>query len=119
MFKVEIVLGCPGVGVRIEPKTFEIAVEKVVHNALKAMNWNGTLTVWSQIVNDSFVEIHFKDNGPGIPEEEQPYFLNHPIDNSVKGSGGYGAWMAKFIAVNHDGDLTLVKTGKNLGTELC
>jgi GAF domain-containing protein len=103
----------------ISLRNFQVIVEKVVHNALKAMNLNGTLTIWSRETSNKYIEVHFKDTGHGIPKEKQKDFLKLPMGQSDNKSGGYGGLIARFIARIYNGDLFLVQSEENEGTEIC
>ena len=112
-------LNCPDIAIKIEPQWLRIAMEKLVDNALKAMQTGGTLTIATESVDDQ-VHITIKDTGGGIPESLQPYFLKRVIRERKEESGtGVGAIISRFIAINHHGELILVKSLPHEGTELC
>lgn len=108
-----------GILVPMSIKNFQIIVEKLVHNALKAMNWAGTLTIWTKMTNKKSIDIHFKDTGSGMSLEKQKDFLILPLGQEEKKSSGYGSLIAKLISVIHKGDLFLVWSEEGVGTELC
>jgi signal transduction histidine kinase len=112
-------LNCPAIAVRIEPQWLRVAMEKLVGNALKAMLNGGTLTIATELVDEQ-VHITIKDTGGGIPEPVLPDFLKRPIPERKEESGtGMGAIISQFIAINHHGELILVKSLPHEGTELC
>lgn len=113
----EIVLNCPGVKVMIAPEGLQVAMEKLVHNAAKAMSGRGRIKICTE-KSGRMVHIRVIDNGPGIPEESLPYFLTRAVPRKHKGEGtGTGVLIARFVALSHGGDLELVNTTSN-GTEL-
>jgi K+-sensing histidine kinase KdpD len=109
----------PGILIPMSIKNFQIIVEKLVHNALKAMSWAGTLTIWTEKTNNKFIDIHFKDTGSGMSPEKQKDFLVLPLGQEDKKSSGYGSLIAKLISFIHKGDLFLIWSEEGVGTELC
>jgi signal transduction histidine kinase len=94
-----------------------MATEKLVHNALKAMDPVGCLTVRTVQVGDQ-VQVEISDTGAGLPAHAREGFLRRRIQPiaAEKGSG-MGALMARLVARRLGGDLTLVATGPT-GTTL-
>ena len=113
----EITLSCPGVKARIAPEGLQVAMEKLVNNAAKAMSNKGKIKISTEKVS-RIVHIRISDTGHGIPEESLPYFLTRVVPLKQKGEGtGTGVLIARFVALSHGGDLTLVSTSPE-GTEL-
>jgi signal transduction histidine kinase len=115
--KNDLKLNCPGVKARIAPEGLQVAMEKLVNNAVKAMAGNGEIRICTDKVG-RMVQIRVTDNGQGIPEDAQPYFLSRAVPRKQKAEGtGTGVLIARFVALSHGGDLELVSTSSN-GTEL-
>jgi signal transduction histidine kinase len=113
----EIDLRCPGVKVMIAPEGLQVAMEKLVHNATKAMAGKGRIRICTEKVG-RMVHIRVSDTGRGIPEESLPYFLTRMVPRKRKEEGtGTGVLIARFVALSHGGDLELVSTSP-AGTEL-
>lgn len=111
-------LDCAGVSVDIHPQWLRVAMEKLINNALKAMPTGGTLMIATELRRE-MVAVTIYDSGHGIPRHAQPFFLKKNVPRTTPNSGsGMGALIARFIALNHSGDLQLMATGKNCGTEL-
>jgi GAF domain-containing protein/signal transduction histidine kinase len=111
-------LNCPGVKVRISPQWLRVAMEKLVNNAIKFVPSGGQLTVATHLVGDE-VHITVKDTGPGIPDSVRPYFLKRAVPRREGESGtGMGALIARFVALSHGGNLSLVDSCPGKGTEL-
>jgi PAS domain S-box-containing protein len=113
----EMELKCPGVKARIAPEGLQVAMEKLVNNAVKAMAGSGKIKICTDKVA-RMVHIRVIDDGQGIPEDVQPYFLSRVVPRKQKGEGtGTGVLIARFVALSHGGDLELVSTSSE-GTEL-
>jgi signal transduction histidine kinase len=113
-------LNCPQVYVRISFHSLKMALEKLVNNALSAMPQGGRLSIRTERAN-SAVHIRISDTGRGIPAFARPDFLRRPIrrpPHSTAFGTGAGALIARFIALNHGGDLQLLETEENRGTTL-
>ena len=91
------------------PKILDLGLSHVfvniVKNAMDAMAGNGTLEIYTQL-NDSLLEIKFKDSGAGIPEgiREQifePFFTTKPIDRGT----GLGLSICREIINKYEGDI--------------
>ncbi|MEZ4866659.1 MAG: GAF domain-containing protein [Caldilineaceae bacterium] len=121
-------LDCPGISIAAPASMVQVALEKIVHNAFRAMGAEGVLTVRSRQV-DGQVEIDIEDTGPGIPEFARADFLKRPIQrppqNGASQNGandqhtgtGMGAHMARIVARRYGGNLKLLQTS-GLGTTL-
>lgn len=108
----QFALACDGMKIQVPPNILRIATEKVVHNALKAMQHTGVLTVTTQRIGSEIV-IDFADTGPGIPDFARTHFLKRPIQRPPDAPGqgtGMGAHMARIVARRYRGELTLLET---------
>ncbi|NJN86142.1 MAG: GHKL domain-containing protein [Leptolyngbyaceae cyanobacterium SL_7_1] len=79
----------------------------LVHNAIQAMNNQGTLTI-RLFQQGEAVVVQFTDSGCGIPPEIQlkifdPFFTTKPVGEG----SGMGLSIVKRIIDRHQGDITL------------
>lgn len=119
--KIVFDLNCPTIAVNIPSYWLQIALEKLVSNALKAMPTGGTLTIRTELV-EAEVNITIKDTGVGIPASVRPYFLSRVIpeeQRQTSSGSGSGVMIARGILLKHQGDIRLVKSSSTEGTELC
>jgi GAF domain-containing protein len=115
---VKLDLHCRGVRAFIGTPIFNIAIEKLINNALKAMADGGKLYV-STRSNGHTIKIVIRDTGPGIPDHARGLFLERPVPRKQSSNGtGTGALMAKFIAQINGGNLTWQPNPEGQGTEL-
>ena len=111
-------LGCAGLYAGIPPKWLEVAIEKLVNNALKAMDGRGQLTVTTRHSGQE-AWIDLKDTGHGIPEAARKAFLKEVVKRANgEGGTGMGALIARFVVLSHGGELSLLDTHPDRGTEL-
>jgi signal transduction histidine kinase len=89
------------------------AFRNVWENAIEAMDRGGTLRISAAISHDRegrpFVEVTFKDNGPGIPEEIASSIAT-PFLTTKQHGMGLGLSTAKSVAQKHGGEL-LISSG--------
>ncbi len=114
---VEYQLGDESPEVAIHEPMFELAMEKLIMNAVQAMDGVGRL-IFRDCSTKNQLVFEIEDNGPGIPEEHVDMFLVERIktEQFSKGSG-IGALMAKFVFEKYDGKLHLIKSDPS-GTTL-
>ncbi len=79
----------------------------LIHNAIQAMEYNGTLTL-EITEQDNQIFIRLTDNGKGIPEEIkerifEPFFTTKPLGEG----SGLGLDIVKKIIAKHDGQITV------------
>jgi GAF domain-containing protein len=112
-------LRCEGVRSHIDEGWLEVALEKLVSNALEAMPHGGRLTVVSRYSN-SKVEVKMIDTGRRISEEIRPHFLKERIPQEYVrvGSTGIGTLIARYIFRAFGGDLELLWSEPKRGTAL-
>ncbi|GMQ78732.1 MAG: hypothetical protein BMS9Abin02_1266 [Anaerolineae bacterium] len=91
-----------------DPSAIERAVSNILVNAVKYSNARSEVAIRLS-EDESAAYITVSDNGPGIPEEEQPYIFdrffrgrNHKIEGS-----GLGLSIAQEIAMIHGGEIRL------------
>jgi signal transduction histidine kinase len=101
-------LGPRGIEVTCRPSVINRAVANLVDNAVK---YGGSARV--HIVREpGQVVIVIDDDGPGIPAEEQekvfaPFYRLDPARDPERGGIGLGLCVARTIAREHGGDVTL------------
>lgn len=87
----------------------------IIVNALDAMGDKGVLTVMAKPQADGII-VQIADNGPGIPDEQQPRIFDPFFTTKQdKGGTGLGLSIARRIIVNHNGTID-VKSSPEQGT---
>jgi signal transduction histidine kinase len=95
----------------IRPSEIQRAVTNLVENALK---YAGSARMRLGAASEGMVTIEVEDDGPGIPEHEHHQmlepFARGDAARTLKGDSGFGLGLtiARAIAENHGGRLTLV-----------
>lgn len=83
----------------------------IITNAIQAMGENGQLKIGIHLKDNSHIEITFKDNGPGIPEDVQPHIFEPYFTTKAKGLGtGMGLDISKQIIESHNGHIRFEST---------
>jgi predicted ATPase/signal transduction histidine kinase/tRNA A-37 threonylcarbamoyl transferase component Bud32 len=78
----------------------------LIHNALQAMDYQGTLEISLQAVSDR-VQVSITDSGTGIPLEVQPKIFDPFFTTKPPGEGsGLGLDIVKKIIDKHQGSIT-------------
>ncbi len=105
--RFDLVLPEAGVVLYHDPVALERAVSNLISNAVKYTPAGGAIQV-SLAVQDNTALIEVQDNGPGIPEAEQPYlFERFYRGRGQKGQGsGLGLAICQEIAAIHGGRVT-------------
>ena len=93
------------------------AFDMMIDNAVGAMRTGQTvnkkLTITTALVG-RYVEISFKDSGPGVSPDLIPKLFREPIRKSEGSSGaGLGLIEAQAIAATYEGDISLRATGED------
>ena len=118
---VEVVLdlNCAEIQTHIDREWLDIAMEKLITNALRAMPDGGQLKIISTSRNGR-AEVKISDTGCGIAEKIRPYFLKEQIPREYTSSSGSGIGMliARYIFRTYGGDLKLVWSEPDRGTML-
>ena len=91
----------------------------MIVNAADAMEGKGTLTLTTRNIpenNQDFIEVEFRDTGPGIPKENleklfEPFFTTKPVGKGT----GLGLAVSHGIIQEHGGKIA-VKTKLNEGS---
>lgn len=97
--------------VAIHPTLFELALEKLVTNAVEAMNRRGRLQIHSQVRRGQLVLIEISDNGPGLPPEIVGRYLHERIHKPNNQNGqGIGGILARAIINRYGGHVQLERS---------
>ncbi|NJK63518.1 MAG: GHKL domain-containing protein [Synechococcaceae cyanobacterium SM2_3_1] len=79
----------------------------IIHNALQAMENQGTLTIHTE-PEDSWLQVRITDSGPGIPPEIQDKIFKPFFTTKPPGEGsGLGLDIVKRIIDRHQGQITV------------
>lgn len=79
----------------------------LIHNALQAMNYAGTLTI-ACVTRDDQIVVAIRDTGCGIPDEVQPNIFEPFFTTKTEGEGcGLGLSIAQKIVEKHHGAITV------------
>ncbi|MFB6193842.1 MAG: PAS domain S-box protein [Halobaculum sp.] len=95
------------------PAEVEMAVEELVENAAGASE---RITVELADAGAEWVELHVRDDGPGMPEMEATV-LETGEETQLTHSGGLGLWIVRTVVSNVGGDVS-VASGPE-GTDVC
>jgi signal transduction histidine kinase len=93
-----------------DPDRIEQVVINLLDNAVKYTNQGGSIRVWTHGATDKML-VGITDNGPGIPEEDQPYVWErfYKVDKAHSGKKGTGLGLSivKKIIEQHGERITL------------
>ena len=95
-----------------DPVFLRQALVNIIHNAVKYSPIGETISVVVQSVSSGRVVIEIKDNGPGIPPEDQPKIFDrfYRVDKArwrESGGAGLGLSIAKWAIEAHAGAVFL------------
>ncbi len=90
---------------------FRQVVMNLVHNAVDAVDENGTVTVES-FADEAGLRLQVSDNGRGLPAEMRPKLFMPFQTTKAKGTG-LGLSIAYKIVRAHDGNITAESDGKS------
>jgi signal transduction histidine kinase len=110
-------LQCSRLRAHIDKEWLDVAMEKLINNALKAMPDGGQLKITSR-PHQGQVEINITDTGNGLSEKVRSYFLKQQIPKHFATGSGIGALIAKIIFRAFGGDLELLWSESQRGTAL-
>ncbi|MEZ4513076.1 MAG: GAF domain-containing protein [Chloroflexota bacterium] len=106
--ELEFDLHSKGAMVAVHPMLFELALEKLVTNAIEAMDRHGRLQIHSEVRRGNIVLIQLGDNGPGLPPEVVNSYLRERISRPTNQKGqGIGGMLARVIINRYGGHLRL------------
>jgi len=100
--------------VSVDGNQIQMVFKNILINAVQAMEWNGTIWVTAEKASNNWVEVSFKDSGPGIVPEKlekifQPFF-------GTKSTGfGFGLTICQMIIEKHSGEIE-ARSGPGKGT---
>ena len=90
----------------LDPEKISQVLNNFLSNAIKFAPMKGVITLGMRMVDQDFVEISVKDNGPGIPRDKQKYIFDKYAqltnNEQVKGTG-LGLAVSKMIIEAHGG----------------
>lgn len=93
-----------GASLTTVPEPFEVAIENVVENAVKhAETQSPRATVSVSSLSDG-VEVVVKDEGPGLPAQEQSVLLRGE-ETPLEHSSGLGLWLVNWAVGAVEGDI--------------
>lgn len=115
--KLVLDLRCPGLRTHIDKEWLDVAMEKLINNALRVMPAGGQLKV-STRPRRGQVEIQVIDTGDGLPDKVRPYFLEKQVPREFTSGSGIGVLIAKIIFRAFGGSLELLWSGRQRGTAL-
>lgn len=96
--------------VTADPDRIEQVIINLLDNAVKFTGEGGRIRIWTHGASDKIL-IGISDNGPGIPEEDQPYIWErfYKVDKSHTGKKGTGLGLSivKKIIDQHGERITL------------
>ena len=104
----------PLFSIRLDNRLIEQVISNLLENALKYSPEQSTVWVQTREV-DNFVEIEFKDQGPGLSADEIPnIFLKFYRSKSAKSSpikgSGLGLYLARYFVDLHKGSIQVQST---------
>ncbi|MCB9033293.1 MAG: HAMP domain-containing histidine kinase [Chitinophagales bacterium] len=87
----------------IDDNIIETIIRNYISNAIKFTPNNGTILLYSEILNDKKIKVGVKDNGIGISENDQQKIFNIEADTSTVGNSsekgtGLGLILCKELA---------------------
>lgn len=99
----------------VNPSALQHVLRQLVRNATRAMGSSTVkkLTVSTQLLVNSTVEILFRDSGPGIGEDVRLSLFQRPV--STKGRGGYGLLLVRQMVEDMQGRISLVPQKRGQG----
>jgi len=83
-------------------------VENLINNARKYAKTTVTVSLTS---SEDMASIHFRDSGPGIPDEDMPFITDKFYRGRNKGNengSGLGLYIVKYIAERSGGSIELI-----------
>ncbi|OYR40531.1 hypothetical protein DJ82_07250 [Halorubrum sp. Ib24] len=89
------------------------AIRELVENAVK-LNDNATVEIELVELENEWIEVHVRDDGPGMPEMEAD-ILETGEETPLNHGGGLGLWMVRMIVTQAGGDVSVATTD---GTEV-
>jgi PAS domain S-box-containing protein len=89
----------------VADELLEFAVENLLQNAVEHHEGTPTVTVDVRIVEDRWVDLTVRDDGPGIPERERAVVGGDREITQLDHSRGLGLWVTRWIVEGVGGEL--------------
>ena len=92
----------------VDKKRINQIVENLINNSRKYAKTNITVSLTQ---SDDTVRVHFRDKGPGIPDEDMPFITEKFYRGKNVGNengSGLGLYIVKYIAEQSGGSLELI-----------
>jgi signal transduction histidine kinase len=92
----------------VDKKRINQIVENLINNSRKYAKTNIIVSITQ---SDDIVSIHFRDKGPGIPDEDMPYITDKFYRGKNVGDengSGLGLYIVRYIAEQSGGSLELI-----------
>ena len=105
----------PELVLHIDAYKIRQVITNLIRNAVQAMGKNGKIEISAKEYNDR-TELHFRDHGPGIPEENRDKLFD-PFFTTKQEGTGLGLTISRQIMQQHTGEL-LVKSVIGKGTDM-
>lgn len=95
----------------VDPQALDRIVMNLLSNAIKFSSKNSNIYI-TTMVNDNDIKISVKDEGPGIPKEEQQSIFSRFVQSSNNKKGEYagsgiGLDLVNYLTKAHDGEIEL------------
>lgn len=95
--------------VLVDPRALQQALLNVILNAIEASPPDGTIRVRTVALGRSLA-VDVEDEGPGVSPQLRAR-LFQPFATDKEGGTGLGLMLARLVAREHDGDVTLLRSG--------
>lgn len=104
--EVDVIVETDGNNQRVPtyPATLYRILRHLVRNALRAMDWEGTLFVRT-VVDTQYFEVQLEDTGSGVPQHLIPFIFRQQIDPETE--GGLGLLIVRALVESLGGRVTL------------
>ncbi|MFB6284260.1 MAG: ATP-binding protein [Halobacteria archaeon] len=96
-----------GIDIRSYP-TIRTALRELIENAVKHSEDDPRCKISTERL-DNGVQIHVKDEAPGLPEQERRILRGEDM-TALKHGSGVGLWIVSWIVSTHDGELDIEVT---------
>lgn len=93
--------------ISVEPSLLQQVVFNLINNACQAMKESGTLSISTQVISPSEVELVVADTGPGIPDSIRDRIFEAFFTTKAEGHGtGLGLSLSKEIVEKFKGQIS-------------
>lgn len=118
--EVEFLLDASGKYIFANPTDFRRILQHLTRNADKAMSGmtKKKITIRTRrLLEEEMIEILFKDDGPGVPEEMQSSIFRRNV--TTKESGGFGLLLIRQFVEDMGGSIRLLPALPGQGATFC